>query len=55
MLYEMKKSYSLNLKKYNSEEYLKFLCEYYNLPPGYCKSDHLRQLLAHKPKGLKII
>jgi len=51
---ETKKSYHLNLKKYNSEQYLKFLCEYYNLQPGYCKSDHLRQLLAHKPWGLII-
>ena len=54
-MYEIKKHYTLNLKKYNSDDYLKFHSKYYNLDPGYCKSDHLRQLLGYKPKGLKII
>ena len=54
MYYEMKKSYTLNLRKPNSENYLKFLCDYYKIPAGHTKSEHLRQLLATKPSGLII-
>jgi len=54
-MYVSKKSYSLNLRKFNSEKYLKFLCDYYKIPAGYSKADHLRSLLATKPTGLKII
>lgn len=53
-MYEIKKSYTLNLRKPNSENYLKFLCDYYKIPAGYSKSDHLRSLLATKPSGLII-
>lgn len=54
-MYEMRKSYTLNLRKPNTENYLKFLCDYYKIPAGYSKADHLRSLLATKPTGLKII
>lgn len=54
-MYIAKKSYSLNLRKFNSEKYLKFLCHFYNIPAGHTKAEHLRSLLATKPFGLKII
>ena len=52
--YILRKNYTLDTRKPYSQEYLKFLCKYYDLP---LHKDYtpFRILNSYKPKGLQII